>query len=217
MKTIALTILSCSNLLFAQAVPQVTKNEFPIVIEGVNCVVKVYKPVEPIIFDPLVNKDTLPKSQMIQSIMLTKSDISSYMNDEELSKFIESELLKEDSKKEDLEEFRASMKKMYALTGPNAEENPWKGMKYSLDQVFIIESKLGKYLGYQLSPQGTKEANGHVYSIRNHKDDRWVMGETKDETIDKFEQSLTLMIPKEFEKLQKESGVAALPLEDLLK
>jgi hypothetical protein len=45
----------------------------------------------------------------------------------------------------------------------------------------------------------------------------WVMGGNKDETIDKFKQSLTSMIPKKFEKLQKESAVAALPFEDLLK
>ncbi len=217
MKTIALTFLFCSSLLFAQAAPQAAKNEFPIVIEGVNCVIKAYQPATPIVFDPMVNKDALPKSQMIKSIMLTKSDISTYMNDDELSKFIKSELLKEDAGKEKLEEFRASMKKMYALTGPNAEENPWKGMKYAIDQVFIIESKLGKYLVYQLSPQGTNEANGHLYSIRKHEDGRWVMSGTKDETIDKFKQSLTSMIPEKFEKLQKKSAVAALRLEDLLR
>jgi hypothetical protein len=89
-------------------------------------------------------------------------------------------------------------------------------MKYALDQVFIIESKLGKYLVYQLSPQGAKEVNGRVFSIRKHEDGRWVMGGTKDETIDKFKQSLTSMIPKEFDKLQVESAVATLSLEDLL-
>jgi hypothetical protein len=68
-----------------------------------------------------------------------------------------------------------------------------------------------------LSPQGTKKVNGRLSSIRKHEDGRWVMGATKDETIDKFKQSLTSMIPKEFEKLQEESAVAVLPLEDLLK
>jgi hypothetical protein len=42
------------------------------------------------------------------------------------------------------------------------------------------------------------------------------MGGTKDEMIDKFKQSLTLKIPNEFKKLQEQSAVATLPLEDLL-
>jgi hypothetical protein len=76
---------------------------------------------------------------------------------------------------------------------------------------------LGKYLVYQLSSQGTKEViGGSVYSVRKYEDGRWVMGGTKDEMIDKFKQSLTLKIPNEFKKLQEQSAVATLPLEDLL-
>jgi hypothetical protein len=149
--------------------------------------------------------------------MLANSDITSYMTDEEIAQHVKTDRFDKDELKAEYERMRAGMKKRSELTGPDAEDNPWKGMKYSLDQVFIIESKLGKYLVYQLSVQGTKEVNGRLYSIRKHEDGRWAMGATKDETIDKFKQSLTSMIPKEFEKLQEESAVATLPLEDLLK
>lgn len=216
MKIIALTFLFFSSLLLVQGV-EIEKNQFTTRIEDVDCVVKAFSPTEPIVFSMLVNKDALPKSQLMISIMLDSSDITSYMTDEEIDKNVKTDLFDPADMKVKYEQMRAGMKKRSELTGPDAEDNPWKGMKYALDQVFIIESKLGKYLVYQLSPQGTKEANGHLYGIRKHEDGRWVMGGTKDETIEKFKQSLTSMIPKEFEKLQKESAVATLPLEDLLK
>jgi hypothetical protein len=218
LKSIALVFLFFTGLLFVQAA-EPGKNQFTTKIEDVDCVVKVYSPSEPIVFSMLVNKDSLPKSQLMISIMLTTSDITSYMTDEEIAQNVKTDRFDKDELKAEYERMRAGMKKRSELTGPDAEDNPWKGMIYALDHVFIIESKLGKYLVYQLSPQGTKEVNGHghVYSIRKHEDGMWVMGGNKDETIDKFKQSLTSMIPKKFEKLQKESAVAALPFEDLLK
>ncbi|MCE2961060.1 MAG: hypothetical protein ACK46A_12535 [Akkermansiaceae bacterium] len=216
MKSIALVFLVISSLLFVQAA-EPGQNQFTTKIEDVDCVVKAYSPLEPIVFSMLVNKDSLPKSQLMISIMLTNSDITSYMTDEMISQNVKTDRFDKADLKAEYEKMRAGMKKRSELTGPDAEDSPWKGMKYALDQVFIIESKLGKYLVYQLSPQGTKEVNGRVYSIRKHEDGRWLMSGTKDETIDKFKQSLTSMIPKEFEKLQKESAVATLPLEELLK
>ena len=38
------------------------------------------------------------------------------------------------------------MSKMFSLTSPSAEDNPWKGMKYSLISVLVIESDRRKYL-----------------------------------------------------------------------
>lgn len=216
MKIIALKFLLLSSVFFAQSAEPV-KNQFTTIIEDVDCVVKSYSPSESIVFSMLVNKDSLPKSQLMISIMLDNSDITSYMTDEEIGRNIKTDRFNPDNMKVKYEQLRASMKKRSELTGQDAEDNPWKGMKYRLDHVFIIESKLGKYLVYELSPQGAKEVNGGVYSIRKYEDGRWVMSGTKDETIDKFKQSLTLMIPKEFEKLQVQSVVATLPLEDLLK
>ncbi len=216
MKTIALIFLFISSSLFAQAAEPV-KNQFTTKIEDVDCVVKVYSPSEPIVFSMLVNKDSLPKSQLMISIMLTSSDITSYMTDEMISQNVKTDRFDKADLKAEYEKMRAGMKKRSELTGPDAEDNPWKGMKYALDQVFIIESKLGKYLVYQLSPQGTKEANGHVSSIRKYEDGRWVMSGTKDETIDKFKQSLTLMITKEFEKLRETSAISPASMDELLR
>ena len=95
MKSITLACLSCLALLSFQVTGQPAKNEFPIVIEGVKCSVKAYKPKAPIVFEPLVDNDSLPKSQIIIAIMLSKSDISSYMSDEELFKFTGAKLDKE--------------------------------------------------------------------------------------------------------------------------
>jgi hypothetical protein len=165
----------------------------------------------------LVNKDSLPESQLMISIMMTSSDITSYMTDEMITQYVHTDQFDKDDLKAEYEKMRAGMRKRSELTGPDAEYNPWKGMKYALDRVFFIESKLGKYLVYQLSSQGTKEViGGSVYSVRKYEDGRWVMGGTKDEMIDKFKQSLTLKIPNEFKKLQEQSAVATLPLEDLL-
>jgi len=216
MKIIALTFLFFSGLFFVQAA-ELGKNQFTTKIEDVDCVVKPYSPSAPIVFDMLVNKDSLPESQLMISIMMTSSDITSYMTDDMINQYVYTDQFDKDDLKAEYEKMRAGMRKRSELTGPDAEDNPWKGMKYALDRVFVIESKLGKYLVYQLSSQGTKEViGGSVYSVRKYEDGRWVMGGTKDEMIDKFKQSLTLKIPNEFKKLQEQSAVATLPLEDLL-
>lgn len=217
MKIIALALLSLSSLLLAQAKPQATKNEFPIVIEGVNCVVKAYKPVEPIIYDPIVNKDALPKSQMIKSIMLTNSDITSHLSDEDLAKYMKSVLVDENEKQAERDKIRNGMKKMYAETAADAEDNPRRGMKFGITQVFIVESDLGKYLVYQIAVSGGKDMSGRLTGSRIFSDGLWLMGGDKDAKTKDFKLSMLENIPKEFDRLQKESAVVALPLEDLLK
>jgi len=187
------------------------------VIEGVSCLIKVYQPSSPLGFDPMVKKDSLPKSQLITSIMLTNSDISSHMSDEDLSKYMETASIVEEAKKAEFEEFRAGMKKMYALTGPDAEENPWKGMKHVIDQIFIVESETGKFLIYQMSTEGAKEIKGKRFGSRKYVDGKWLIGDGKSSKDQKFKMSLMELVPKEFTKLRESAPIASLPLEDLLR
>ena len=187
------------------------------VIEGVSCLVKVYQPSSPLGFDPMVKKDSLPKSQLITSIMLTNSDISSHMSDEDLSRYMRTDLIAEETKKAEFEKFRAGMKKMYALTGPDAEENPWKGMKQVVDQIFIVESETGKFLVYQMSTAGAKEIKGKSFGSRKSVDGTWLIGDGKNSKDQKFKMSLMELVPKEFAKLRESSAIASLPLEDLLR
>lgn len=107
MRSVTIACLSGLYLLTLQVAGQTAKNEFPIVIEGVKCSVKAYKPTGPIIFKPQVDKDSIPKSQIIIAIMLSKSDISSYLSDEELFKLTGATLDKEVA-----DQHRSRMKKM---------------------------------------------------------------------------------------------------------
>ena len=215
MKFILIIWFTCMT--FSHANEEKSNNEFTTKIEDVECKVKAYKPSNPIMLDTLVNKDSLPKSQLMISIMLTNTDITSYMTDEEIGQYLKTDQVDPSEIKNKFENLRAGMKKRSELTGPDAEDNPWKGMKYELDQVFIVDSKFGNFLVYQLSPRGTKEVNGKLFSILTKVDGRWITKGTKDETLSTFKQSLTSTIPKEFEKLHRDSTVTTSPLEDLLK
>lgn len=212
MKSIALACLSCLCLLTFQVTGQPAKNEFPLVIEGVKCLVKAYRPTSPMILEPMVNKDSLPKSQVMIAIMLTKSDISSYMSDEEISKVTGAKLDKEQSQK-----LRSSMKKMYELTGPSAAENPWKGMKHVVDQAFIVESERGKFLVYQLSTQGVKEITGITTGSIKNVSGTWTISGEKGDEGQNFEKSMLELVSAEFTKLHEAINLESLPLEELLK
>ena len=212
MKSIALACLSCLCLLTFQVTGQPAKNEFPLVIEGVKCLVKAYRPTSPMILEPMVNKDSLPKSQVMIAIMLTKSDISSYMSDEEISKVTGAKLDKEQAQK-----LRSSMKKMYELTGPSVAENPWKGMKHVVDQAFTVESERGKFLVYQLSTQGAKEITGKTTGSIKNVSGTWTIGGEKGDDGQDFKKSMLELVPAEFDKLNGASSIQLVPLEDLLK
>jgi hypothetical protein len=212
MKSITLACLSCLTLLTFQATGEPAKNEFPIVIEGVACSVKAYKATAPIVLEPLVNKGSLPKSQIIIAIMLSNSDISSYMSDEEISEFIGVKLDKEIA-----EQHRSKMKKMYELTGSAASDNPWKGMKDMLENGFVVESEKGKFFVYQLSTLGIKNTSGKSYGSIKNVAGTWMIGGEKDEDGQKLQKSMLHIVPAEFAKLHQASSIEALPLEDLLK
>ena len=212
MKSITLACLSCLALLTFQVTGQPAKNEFPIVIEGVKCSVKAYKPKAPIVFEPLVDKDSLPKSQIIIAIMLSKSDISSCMSDEEIFKFTGAKIDKEQAPKH-----RSMMKKMSETTGPTAADNPWKGMKYVVDQAFIVESEKRKFLVYQLSTQGAKDISGTLSGSIKNVAGTWMIGGEKGDEGQKFQGSMVKLVPAEFAKLHEASSVETLPFEDLLK
>lgn len=212
MKTISLVWLFCLGLLAAQTGTQPAKNEFPMVIEGVKCQIKAYQPTSPIVIEPMVDKDFRPKSQLIRAIMLTHSDISSYMSDEELSEFRGAKVDEEEAQKH-----RATMKKMYESTGPSAADNPWKGMKYVVDQAFVVESEKGKFLVYQLATQGGKGITGKLTSSLKNVAGKWLIGGEKGDAGKKFQKSILELVPAEFVKLHEASSVAPLPLEVLLK
>ena len=144
--------------------------------------------------------------------MLTNSDISSYMSDEEVSKFTGARL-----EKEVAEQNRARMKKMYELTGPTAADNPWKGMKYVLVQAFVVESEKGKFLVYQLSTQGVKDMNGKLSGSIKNVAGTWMIGGEKCDEGQKFQRSMLELVPAEFAKLHPASSIEPLPFEDLLK
>ncbi len=207
MKSITFAWLSCLALLTFQALGEPSKNEFPIVIEGVPCSVKAYKATAPIVIEPLVNKDSLPKSQIIIAIMLTNSDISSYMSDEELSKFTGAKLDKEVA-----DQHRSRMKKMYEMTGPTAADNPWKGMKYVLEGGFVVETEKGKFLVYQLSTLGMKDSHMLSGSIKNVAG-KWMFGGEHGEDGQKFQGSMVMLVPAEFAKPHQASSIETLPLD----
>jgi hypothetical protein len=212
MKSITFACLSCLALLTFQAAGEPAKNEFSIVIESIKCSVKAYKATAPIVLEPLVNKDSIPKSQIIIAIMLDNSDISSYMSDEELFKFTGARL-----DKEAIERDRSRMKKMYEVTGPNAADNPWKGMKYLLEDGFVVESEKGKFLVYQLSTLGMKDNSGKLSGSIKNVAGTWMVGGIKGEEGQKFQGSMVKLVRAEFAKLQQASSIEALPFEDLLK
>lgn len=211
MKSIMLVYLSCLCLLTFQAAGQAAKNEFPLVIEGVSCQVKAYQATTPVILEPMVDQDFRPKSQLILAIMLTKTDISSHMSNEELIKLTGSRF-----DEEAVELHRSRMKKMAEMTGPAAADNPWKGMKYVVEQAFLVESERGRFLVYQLSTQGAKDVTGKLIGSIESVDGRWVIGGEKDDVGEKFQRAMLQLVPEEFEKMRVESSLESLPLEDLL-
>ena len=212
MKFLTSACLSWLGFMSALAENQPSKNDFPMVIEGVKCSVKAYKPNAPVILEPLVDKDSLPKSQIIIAIMLSHSDISSYMSDEEIFEFSGAKYDKKEA-----QNYRDRMKKMYELTGSSAADNPWKGVKYVVDQAFVIESGKGKFLVYQLSTLGVKNIGGKLTSSLKNVAGIWTVGGGKDEEGQKFQRSLLELVPAEFAKLHKLSSIELLPFEDLLK
>ena len=211
MKTIALAYLTCLGLLTAQATSQPAKNEFPMVIEGVKYQVKAYQPKFPIVIEPLVDKDFRPKSKLLLAIMLTHSDISSYMSDEEIFSFVRAK-----PDKDLAQTHRSMMKTMFELTGPSAADNPWKGMKYVVDQGLVVESEKGKFLVYKLSTQGGKDINGKLVASLKNVDGKWMIGGEDSEAGKKFQKSIMELVPAEFDKLRKSSSVEPLPFEVLL-
>ncbi len=205
MKTIALAYLSCLGLLTAQAISQPAKNEFSMEIEGVKCLVKAYRPTTPIVFEPMVDKDFRPKSQLVLAIMLTHSDISSYMSDEEIFALVRAKPDKELAQKH-----RSMMKTMFDATGTSAADNPWKG-KYVVDQALVVESEKGKFLVYQLTTQGGKLTE----SLKNVAG-KWLIGGEDGDAGRNFQKSILELVPAEFAKRHKASSVEPLPLEVLL-
>jgi hypothetical protein len=217
MKLIALAILSSAAFLNALEVVSPKNNEFSMVIEEKNCKIKAYKPKSPIVIDPLVNKDSIPKSQLLRAIMLTKSDLSSLLSDEELFKYVKNDLIEEKAKKTFAEEFRASMKKRYELTASNAEENPWQGMKYMIDLVFTVDSGESKFLIYQLSTKGVKDVGGKLFGTLNQVGDKWMIGGNKDEASQKFQISMMQKVPAEFDKKRAASKLEPSMMDELIK
>src|SRR6478609_9035334 len=140
--------------------------------------------------------------------MLKNSDIGCYMSDEELFEFTRAKISKEDAQKG-----RAMMKKMYEPTGPSAADNPWKGMKYVVDQAFVVESENGKCLVYQLATQGGKGINGKLYGSVKNVAGKWTIGGDKSETGQQFQQSMLKLVPAEFVKLHEASSVEAAPMD----
>jgi hypothetical protein len=209
MKSITFACFSCLCLLTLQALGQPAKNEFPIVIEGVKCSVKAYKPTAPIVFELIVDKDSLPQSELIIAIMLSHSDISSYMSDEEISVFFGPKL-----GVDKIQKFRAVMKEAVNFTFPSTDTKPWIGVKYSINQAFEVESEKGKFLVYQLISQGGKDVGGAVTSSLRNVAGKWSIG--ADESED-FQLYLSKLVPAEFAKLHQASQIEALPFEDLLK
>ena len=212
MKSITLACLSCLALLTFRAAGETAKNEFPMVIEGVKCSVKAYKPKASIVFEPLVDKDFRPKSQLILAIMLSKSDVSSYMSDEEISVFFEPKL-----SVDRVQKLRSEMKAAFNWTLPSTNTNPWTGVKYSISQTFEVESEKGKFLVYQLTQQGGQNTNNQSTSSLKNVAGKWSIGSEKSEAAENFRLSLAKLVPSEFEKLHEASSVEALPFEDVLK
>lgn len=212
MKTIALAFLSCLSLLTAQAEREPAKNEYSMVIEGVKCQVKAYQPTSPIVIEPLVEKDFRPKSQLILAIMLTHSDITTYMTDEEIFEIVGAQVDKEKAQKH-----RSAMKKMFEPTGPSAADNPWKGMKYVVDQAFVVESGNDKFLVYQLATQGGKDLNGKLYGSVKNVAGKWTVGGEKTDAGKAFQKAIVELVPKEFAKLHEASTIEVLSMDVLLK
>lgn len=207
-----LACFTCLALLTAQAEDKVVQHGFPMVIEGVTCRVEAYQAVSPIILEPMVDKDFLPRSQLIVAIMLTHSDLSSYMSDEEFFGFARATVDPEKANKH-----RSLMKERYEMTGPSAADNPWKGMKYVLDEAFVVDSEHGRFLVYRLSTQGGKGIEGKLTSSVKNVDGRWSIGGTEGDPGQKFQRSMLELVPVEFAKLREAASIEPLPLEGLLK
>ena len=109
------------------------------------------------------------------------------------------------------------MKAAYNSTLPSTTTNPWKGVRYSISQAFEVESEKGKFLVYQLMPQGGKDVGGDVTSSLRNVAGKWSVGADKTEGIEDFRLSLLKVVPAEFAKLHKLSSIELLPFEDLLK
>ena len=209
MKKLLIACLAFVSLSSASA--ENANDEFALTIEGVNCRIKLYQPKAPIIIEPLVDSDSLPDSRLLLAVMLQKSDITSYLSDERISELHEIALDASIIRK-----MRASTKRRFELTGPNAEANPWKGMKYVLDLALVVESEKGRYLVHQCSTQGGEVANGTLHGILKEVNGKWVVGNALEANDKKFKIGLMQLVPKELAKLQETGSIGSLPLEDLL-
>ncbi|MEO8617353.1 MAG: hypothetical protein ABI600_19630 [Luteolibacter sp.] len=206
LKIAALASLFCSGLLSAES----ESHSFPLVIEGTKCQITAYQPAAPIVWTPLLTKESIPESPLLRVIMLTNSDLSSLLSDEEVSK-----LLKTTPDRERLQKMREGAKKMYDPTGSSAAENPWKGMKYALTAAFVIESERGKFLFYQIA--SVDREYGTFSSQLKNISGKWLQNGDEKDPAQSFKISDLANIPKEFTKQKESVGLQALPLETLLK
>lgn len=213
MKNFLLCFLSISSLAFVrgEASGEHKDETFSIVIDGVTCTVSVYQPSFPIIIDPMVKKESLPSSNLLRAVMLQKTDITSYLSDVQIAELYQSKL-----EPAQMAEMRARMKETYAVTGPQAEANPWKGMKYVWDFAYVIHSARGKYLVHQCSPQGGEVGKGALYSIIKDLNGKWVIGSSQEANESDFKLKMMDVVPKEFKERQQAGAIRLFPLEKLL-
>jgi hypothetical protein len=208
-------ILYLITVLFSAVIPvfaQTKKAEFSMEIKGETCNFKVYRPKEPIIFTPLLEKNQIPKSQLLRAYMVENSDICSHLSDEEVSALIEKKV-----EPAMIDAHRASSKKRLALTSPTAEDNPWKGMKYVFDAAYLVESKRGTFLVHQTSTQGMKDSNGHIFGTLKLSSKKWLKLKYADTADEEWHLELLKEFSSKIKTLEIESPLTSSPLEDLMK
>ena len=179
------------------------------VIEDTKCQITAYQPASPIIWNPLVTKESIPESPLLRAIMIGHSNLGVYLSYDDIAKLFGGKI----ADAENMPKEQEKMTKMFEMTAPTAAENPWKGMKYALDYAYVIESDRGKFLLYQLSCPGGN-ITGKSYGQLREVAGRWVNGGASKS----FGPSAHLTnIPEEFAKQKESTGLQALPLEPLLK
>lgn len=213
MKNFLLCFVSMWSLTFSrgEASGEHKDDTFSIVIDGVTCTVSVYQPTSPIIIDPMVKKESVPTSNLLRAVMLQKTDITFYLSDEQIAELYQSKL-----EPAQMADMKARVKEIYAVTGPQAEANPWKGMKYVWDFAYVIHSARGKYLVHECSSQGGEVAKGASYSIIKDLNGKWVIGSSKEANESDFKLKMMDLVPKESKKRQEAGSIRLLPLEKLL-
>jgi hypothetical protein len=181
------------------------RNEFQTAIEGESCVVHAYQSEPGIPLPSWFDSKPEPQPQWMVAILCQKSNIASFLSNEEVRALHVLPMTDEV-----VDKLRVGVAKRYEMTRQSAADNPWKGMTETLELGLVIDSARGKYLLYQTAAQLVGQPNkGRTYGALKFVDGKWKRGKTE------FEIRNLATACDEFSKLKAAGKITARPLDAL--